>query len=613
VSDIFIDEEQKKEVVTYLQEETNKAFYERELVERKWMKWRRQADARPEKDVKSSPWEGAANVCVPLTAMITDGIYAAMKSAFAARKPLITAKPLDKSPEDIRRAEVISKYLNILFSSPRHINYDKISNTLYRDLVLLGTQFVEIPWTIQQQMFKKRDDSGALIQVTQLQKNCPTVVPIRLEDFVARSYFTDPQTMPWYGIRHRFAEHEYRREVSLGFFEDVLESREVLDDEGLEHELRRSGVSLQNTQLYQIIKYHLFWDIDGDGFFEDIIVWMDPNTGHVARSEFNELGVRPVVRLPYVDVSNNLYAQGTGHMCEHLQDEVDALHNMRIDGTQLSMLQIIIARRGCGFEEDEEFYPLAVKLVSDPTKDVQIVKFPDIGPTSFTAESIARMYAERRTGYGPATAGFPDEYAKTRATFSGQALQAQQSDKLAAAVRDNTGDAWGEIAQMVVFRLIEHRDEVDLSLLSEEDVPIMQDILNIPIEDIPLRFRFSIQITDTAETEEARRQGLLMLANLYTQYWQGIFQLMPMFFNEMSPPQVQQAAAGFYSTAGIKGLTGASELMRKIFDYFGEDDVKKYIPYTKDLEMLTQAIENMKEMQVRNVRTRQAQGIAGNP
>jgi len=263
---------------------------------------------------------------------------------------------------------------------------------------------------------------------------------------------------------------------------------------------------------------------------------------------------------------------------------------MSLDSLHLSLLQIPVVRRGCGIGPGEEFFPLKIMQVDNPKEDLLFNKFPDISPNALMMMNMLRGLSDRATGSMPAMMGYPDEYAKTRATFSGQSLQVQQGDKLGASIRENTADGLGEIAQLVVFQLVRNRGLVDASMMSAEEQAILKEAININIEDIPSRFKFRINVTEVNETEEMKRQGMLMLADLYAKYGMQVFQLVPMIYNEQVPQPIRQL--------GTKFFTGATEMMEKILKYFGEDDVRKYLPYTKDLEMMSKMIETMKDRQL---------------
>ena len=607
--DVIRSEEQREEIVNYLTEEHEKALSEREILERKWIKWRRQGEARPTKESKSYPWKGAANVSVPLTATNTNGIYAALKMAFGTRKPLCTITAEGGNKAYAQHAEAMTRYIDTLIESSRHIGFRKTENTIYRDLALLGTQFVEVPWEEKRWMYKRRDpNTGNLIQVNQLQKRGPSIVPIRIEDFIMRGYFYDPQTAPWYEIRHRFTKHELEIEAALGRFENIedLEPSEILSDESTERELHRRGIDLKETPLYEIGKFHYFYDVDEDGYPEDIIIWLHVDSGTIVREEFNELGIRNVVRIPYTDIPYQLYALGVGWMCEHLQDEVDVLHNMRIDGTQLSMLQMLIARKGSGVGPEEEVYPLKM-FQPDDVKDVNVLKFPDLGPTTVAAESIIMRYAQEYVGTPPASQGQPDPYAKTRATASGTMFLAEQGDRVGASVRDNVSDGLSEIFQMIFFQLVQNRENVNVDMMSVQDQGLIREVLEMNVEDIPHTFNFRVQTTAVEETEQAKKQGMLMLANLYGTYAQQVFQLVPILFNPQVPAPVQEL--------GRKFFTGATEIMDKILKGFGEEDTGKYLPYTEDLKLMHRMIEGMKDQQIgrmlQNVRQGTGMGFRG--
>ena len=594
--EVIKSEEQRREIRDYLMEEHRKAKQERDVLERRWIKWRRQREARPEREVKNKPWPGCSNVAVPLAAQNTNTVYASMKAAYSARDPFFTVKPMEGNVELLPLAEALQRYLKIITDSKRHLNLREKNNTIFYDLCSLGTQFVEVAWEEKKWMFKRRDPAtGETEQVSETTKLGTSINPLRIEDFITRGYFHDLQKAPWIGIMYRYAEHELLLEESLGNFEniDLLKPTEIRVDDSIDDELHRKGIDLRETDLYEICKFHYFYDIDGDGFPEDIIVWMDVNDGIIVREEFNDLGIRNIVRIPYIHIPYQLYGMGIGWMSEHPQDEVDALHNMTIDGTHLSMLQMGWKVTGSKIGSKEEMYPGKFYEVYSKD-DMGVFKFPDLGPTAMSAENRVWEIAGRFVGATNADSGYPDTYAKTRATASGTMFLAQQSGRLSSAIRENTSEGYSDLIQMVVFQHVRNRDRVDYSLVPRADIPLLKQIFSMNVENIPRTFQFGVKTTEIDQTEEAKRQGLLTLTQLYVNYGQQVFQLAPLIFNDKLPARMKETALKFF--------TGATNMMEKILKYFDEEDVAKYLPFIKDIEAMQQQMERSREVQLQGVR-----------
>jgi hypothetical protein len=396
-------------------------------------------------------------------------------------------------------------------------------------------------------------------------------------------------------------EHELLQRKRLGIYEniDVVLSGGPDDiDEGRQEQLRRIGIALgsnQDTKMYAIAEIYLFEDVDGDGFPEDIIIWLHPETGTILRAEFNTLGVRPFVRIPYFDRPNELYAIGVGWIVERLQEEIDTLHNMRIDGTQLSMLQMYVTGKSSDIAPGETFRPLKNIRTENPKEDFIPVKFPDISPGTIQAEYVTKEYADRATGATDAMMGFESFAGSSRRTASGTMFLAQQNLRTLQPVIQGIEDALGEVGRIVIFQLIRNKENLGNTLdkiVGPENIEALNEALNIPLEDIPSAFKFKVKTTDMEKTEEAKRQAKMSMIQLYTMFGQQVFQLLPMIYGQQQqvPPEIKKVAAKFF--------VGATNMMEDVFKFYGEERTNRYLPYVKDLQMALEMMDLMKEQKL---------------
>ena len=248
-------------------------------------------------------------------------------------------------------------------------------------------------------------------------------------------------------------EHELLQRQQQGIFNDLTEKviargTDDMDENRLET-LKRMGImpdQTSDTRLYALYSLNCFWDVDGDGFPEDVVLWFDPVTGSVLRSEFNDLGIRDYVRLPYFERPGELYAMGVGWMTEQLQDAFTALMNMYINGTMLAMLQMYVSRRGSGIAPNEIFRPLKNIIVDNPKEDFLPVKFPDMGYGTLQAQMMIKEMADRATGASDAMLGFENKATSARTTATGTMFLAQQGSRLFNSIRSGIDHALADRA-----------------------------------------------------------------------------------------------------------------------------------------------------------------------
>lgn len=609
---IIRSDEDKEAILTYLVSEIEDVLTgsERTKMKEQITKWKRQREARPESEVKNFPWVKASNVVVPLAMQITNAIYSFIKFNLSSKTPLWTVTTTDKAKA--KHAEGMTELLNALASSPNHMKFNDTRNTLIYEAVSLGTQFVKIPWVTDKWNFKKRV-GRTVTTVSTTKQDTPKAIPIPDVDFITRSYWSDVQRAPWVGSVVHLMEHELQQRAAQGIYDqDVVDEMVSRTGDKIsadrEETLKRMGISLgaENNKMYDIYEVFLYWDVDHDGVPEDIILWIDSVSNQILRSEYNDLGKRPIVKVPYIERPNELYAIGVGWMCEHMQDELDTLHNMRIDGTLLSMCQMYVTRRSNSSSVDESFRPLKNIVVDDPSKDFVVVKFPDIGYTTLQAEMVAKEYADRVTGASDAMMGYENRATSARTTASGTMFLAQQGAKSLTSIQETMENAISEIGETTTFQLIRNKERIIpqlTKLISPDMIPHVTEFLNTAIEDVPLLYTIKVQTTPSNLTDEAKKQNLLTLVQMYTMFGEKIFQIAGMLYSPELPPQMKELATKFF--------IGTTTMMEKILEHFSIEDTDDYVPYVKDMKLMMDAMEAMKDQQLGQMKKQMQGGMNG--
>lgn len=572
-------------------------------------KWRRQREMINEEETKNFPWEGASNVSHTLTLTNANGAYSIIKRSLSAKKPFFSVDGFDAFHE---AAESIERLLDVVSEGTEYMNVRKANREVALDLAITGTVFVRTPWTKREWSYKRRDPrSGDLISETYTQKDCPEMIPIAIEDFFTRPEWQDLQVAPWFAVRHWLTRSELKQRAALGVYQAVDEvlarHEKPLPDMRIEA-LRNAGIELTTDyglDEFDIFEVNMFFDVDEDGLDEDIKVWFDLWSGNIMRWELNSYTMRDVTRIPFIERPGQLYAMGVGWILETITDAAKALQDMRIDGTKLAAFQMYVTSTSSNLGPNEEFFPLKNIRVNNVRDDFLPVKFPDIGPGTLSAEYTLKEDAARATGVSEAMMGFSDQTVRTRYTTSGAMFQAQQNSALMETILEGIEHAYAEIGKMVVLQLAAHPDRTReiAKALSPEDRQRIEVLFTVPPHELSKVVKVSIRSTDQAKTEEARKQQVMTLTQLYTMYGQQVFQLLPMIYGQQNqvPPPVQAVAAKFF--------IGATKLIDRVFNLMDHPETEDYLPYIKDIEMMVDAMDAKKDQAVAG--QRQSGGVQG--
>jgi len=359
----ILSAESAEELANYLHEEIEACETERLGRVAKWAKWRRQREARPEFAKQSYPFKGAANVSVPVAAMLTQNMYAYIKATFKVRDPLMSINAYNTSDTDlIEQAVVIEKYLDLLAESP----FDLHLRAKYREIAYegtsMGTVFVKVPWITDKWVFRTTDDEGNIREVESFLHDGPDWIPISLDDAFYRENVSDIQRAPWFSHRVVLSEPELKNRDAAGVY-DSENIKEVLLNyrtEALENETAdntRRGVEQQDIKVYDLFETYVFWNMPDTNYMIDLLVTYHRDSNKIIRAEYNTLGIRTVAPASYLLRPGSLDGIGVGWLSEHMQDEVDTHHRMRINNAHFAGMRMLAVKRGAGLKGQEKIYP----------------------------------------------------------------------------------------------------------------------------------------------------------------------------------------------------------------------------------------------------------------
>jgi len=565
--------------------------------------WRRMRIARPENPIKNTPFPNSANVSPPIMAQRVNTVYAKLLKNFSTKRPFWSGDSADATYKP--HAEALSRYLNALSASPFHLNLEALNRKAFYDLPSLGTQFYEVFWDYQRLPVLEGDNKTPAYRVI---KNGPAIELIKIEDFFTRPYWDDLQRAPWLAIRFRLTWGELQERASSGRFmnvDKVLSSplKEFTEEEKLERE--RLGINaspamdFDSTKVFDLYRFHAFWDVNGDGILEDIKGVIELESGTLLRVETNNLGYRLVGRIPFFEIPGQLYGIGLGHQLQYLQDEAETLHNMRLDNLKLAMLDMYVAPRGSGVTPNETMYPGKIIFMDKPDEFKRLM-FPDLSGSSYQAEFLVNQYADRISGANDALAGMADQTLKSGGGAEAQKFMASMASTILDAQFDTVETYYAEMGRMLVLLLARNRDLVDYSMVSESDAALIQEVFNLTPEELPFKFKFKIETTDVARSEEMRKQNFAQFMAVYNGYGETVgkyFALAQQF------GQVNPMASLIY----LKLVVGQTKILEKMAEFFNLGNPKDYVPYLGVLESQLTQQEAQMEAQSANV----GEGTAG--
>ena len=625
--EVFASEENRLRCAQYVSSriiEVRTGSERSDLIER-WETWRRQRMVRPAQKTKNTPWANASNTVTTKTATNTNVMFGKLKTMIQGREPRMRCK--NRQDQYKEHARAIQDLFNFINESPLHVNMPEKDRVILYEAPSMGTQVVDMSWDAKRMHRRERDAAGGLVPVDKTVFEGPMPQPVLLDQFLFPQGYTNLQTMPWCSFETSYMGYELKQLAKLGFFRDIevvetapktaMESYEenAADRMGLKPEF---GVA--NEERYIVSKVYVHWDTDEDALTDDLILWVHADTQTILRAEYNLLGRRPIVRVPFINIPGQFYALGIGWLSELGQEELDTWRNIRVNSTILASLQMMAVRRGGLLKSDETLKPGKLLQVNDPQTDVRPIAFLDTSNSTLQAEIVASREIDTAVAMSDIQRGGSDQIQKSGASTSGQMLVAQRGDSIFDSVSADIRDAYSEIYMLQLEMCIVHKDRAIqwmLPLVKLEDQELVREVFELPLESVPYAFAFEMETTPMSETKEAQRQTIMTKMQMFSMYTNEVLQLLQMMSSGMPsgdpqqppqplPPQMQE----FVMTA----LLTKHKLMEEALSSMGTTDAGDLVGYYKDLELMRAQIEIQKDAQVAQARGgMNAQPTAGQP
>lgn len=304
-------------------------------------------------------------------------------------------------------------------------------------------------------------------------RQCPQVSAINPEDISFNSDCPyDLQKADHIYERYWLTMDQIRREVKKGIFDasdTELEEIEKLADVSIDEQDETTTVKTSREEItgaaetfregdpekVELIDAYIKYDINDDGFDEEIIVTVPRNKSDIIL-RVNRLedvyrhGYRPFVMFYMNPISNTIWSQGIPQMVEPLQNEINVIHNQRVDAGQINNTPFGWFQPGAGMSKDR--MPIRPGYMN-PVADVNQVKMhvpSNVTQWGFQEEQNLYTLLERRTKVSDITIGRTGEFQGAARTATGvQALNAQQATGFDIYIR-RVQEGWKNLLQQIM-------------------------------------------------------------------------------------------------------------------------------------------------------------------
>lgn len=205
-------------------------------------------------------------------------------------------------------------------------------------------------------------------------------------------------------------------------------------DSALEAGVASNDNDMDNDK-YMVIEAYLRIDVDGNGIFSDVVVWVHKKSRELLKATYlhrmNKAGERPYKKIDFHLRNGQEYGVGIVEMLFPLSKELDAMHNMRIDFGLISVMPFGFYRASSSINpETIHMEPGALIPVDNPQQDVY---FPQMGNRSvfgFQEEQALQTMVERLTAISDMNLGVIGGQGITRTATGARTLAGESSANL---------------------------------------------------------------------------------------------------------------------------------------------------------------------------------------
>lgn len=494
-------------------------------------RWQNQYKGK--KGPKSVPFPNCANIAVPMTRINVDTVFTRIVDGiFNRRRPVIVKA---KRKEFMDLARQVEDALDWLLTNVIKLR-EKLLSPLLQQLKV-GTGILYLTWETQNRTIyrdanaieaadptvrKYSVGSTKVVKDVQTIYSGPNIYPVPRENFIVSSDATGVDDAYLIGFRKEYRKYEVETNVRNKMWRKATLDKLGSPDAYTENEETRAenqGRELKKTTFSAPYEFYTLWlkyDVDDDGEPDDIMVTIHRPSGLLARAIYTPTftGQRPFVKL--VGYPTEYAFDGEGY-CEVLfnpQEELDAIHNQRIDRMKMINSLMTISRAGSGLENFK--VELGKNYVCDDNINdaFREIRFSDTYPSTQVEEAQLWNMADKVTGNTPALQGL--SLAERPVYKDTQALLSESNKKFKMMI-DNIIYGITE----TIYQLLELYGQYEPNItyrVAGADGKMEDRSITLPIKAIRDGLDIKLAASSDTMSQEARRELNQLLYTMTSDY-----------------------------------------------------------------------------------------------
>jgi hypothetical protein len=589
-AEVPLSKPMRERLIQYLDEELAIAEGERWQWVSKLARLKRKYRAPFPTTPKDFPVANSSQITIPIIKTAVDTLAARIQQTIMAAEPLASMRTEDNTEPLL--ADLVFQYERFMdVFSKEKLNIEEILDTHTTEVIKLGTSILEVTtlldrramvmWDPEQRKYEKK---------AKTMYSGPILYNVPIEDFWMRVTHQDPQTAPWCGKEIRLTWSQIKDMALAGdlnpkHIDNLWKARredtvpETVTKTETDEEIKPAG-----RDQFRIFELSVRWDVDGDGYDEELLLYYERRSRTLLRVKFNGFrnARRPWIVNRFKKIEHWFYGEGLAETLEHLQEEISTIHNQRLDSASIANMRLILVRAAIkGLRPGDRVWP--GKIVKVPTSvkdDVGTLQLGDVPPSSFNNEQMALQYVERASAVGDSIAGTAQPVSRTTATA--QLALLEEANRRFYKVVANTRRTTRQVYEHISDLFIQHGTGGLAELyLGQKFGPMLDQFLLLPHDYLARLFKIQIKSTKTTVNREVEFTTQIQVFNLSISLWQQIRAEAA----QLNPEILPVLAHEFVKTI--------RPIFKKIMQYADADDPDQAVAVLSVLEQILPAAEGM--------------------
>lgn len=542
-------------------------------------RWRRIYEATPTETQRSFPWEGAANLVVPLAGIHCDTLHARVMAALFKTHPLWVAGIIgvtDGAGDDIRVAW--EEFLSYVGIEPDELDLYHVEEAWTAETIRYGTSTIKIPQVTEyEDRFIPAGDGSERGEVMrEIKYKGPRPCKIAFEDFLIPPSATDLGKADIKVHRIRMQKHELEQRRFVQFFDptkvdSILDSPDRTSPDYVQQQREQdAGAKSSNDGFaeWDVFECWLAWrPPNGSKLAPCITAWYHKKSQTLLRAFYNRYPDDPFVsqRLLYRD--DSFHGYGLCEVLDMIQEEVSTIHNQRRDNSTVANTMVWRVDPTSKLHQGYHIYPSA--MLPAVAGEIEPMQHGQVSPMVMEEEKLAMEIAERRSGVSPPMQGYGAGTNTKRGVYTAMGTLSllqegnRRTDLTIADIRYGHARLGRILTRQYALMGI-HDKTIDQFGALQEKIIVAAELIKRGKLCIPIRS------ATASVNREVEKQNDLMLTQIMARHYNMVAQLLQQASLSTLPQPVRDYLP--------KVIEASDRLMKSILKHFEHEDVDALVP-----------------------------------